>query len=96
MLFDVGTPEPSTPKELVGEVDVPSGRLVLIDFGTLNLWSGEDEPILKAGDAPDNVVKIANSKLWRARVDAAYGRAAHRRRRRTRLGTEVHAGSIRR
>jgi hypothetical protein len=63
MTVDVRTPQPSTPKELVGTIEVPTGQLVLIDFGTLVAWSGETEPSLRDGDAEPQVVERANASV---------------------------------
>ena len=46
-------PEPDTPVEVLGEVSTGSGNLVLIDFGLLHLWSGDDPPVLDEEDLPD-------------------------------------------
>jgi hypothetical protein len=55
--------EPLTEIEQLGEVTSPSGDIVLIDFGLLNLWSNDDEPVLAPGLAPDETTRIANSSV---------------------------------
>ncbi len=45
----------------LGQVDCPSGDLIVVDFGMAHLWSGADVPTLNEFDAPDEVVERANS-----------------------------------
>jgi hypothetical protein len=62
-----GSPAPDARPDVVperlGEITVPSGDLILIDFGLLHIWSGENEPALRPGDAADNVIESANSSV---------------------------------
>jgi hypothetical protein len=47
--------------ELLGNVSFPSGDLLLIDFGLLRLWSGDQPPLLPEKLAPAEVVAKANA-----------------------------------
>jgi hypothetical protein len=57
----VGFVGDSPPVEQLGHVVVPSGDLLLIDFGLLHLWSGDSPPLLREGDAPAEVIRAANT-----------------------------------
>ncbi|WP_285747207.1 DUF2185 domain-containing protein [Lentzea sp. NBRC 105346] len=47
--------------ELLGSASFPSGDLLLIDFGLLRLWSGDQPPLLPEELAPPVVVAKANA-----------------------------------
>jgi hypothetical protein len=49
--------------EQLGEIDVPSGTLIVIDTGLLNLWCHDRPPSMEEGSAPDEVVKSANTSV---------------------------------
>jgi hypothetical protein len=49
--------------ETLGEVDVPSGDLLLLDFGYLQMWSGDEIPVLADGDGPPAFVERLNSSV---------------------------------
>jgi len=55
-------PEPRTPPErvLLGHVIAPSGKLVLLDFGCLNLWSHRASPLLSEGIFSPEITDLAN------------------------------------
>jgi hypothetical protein len=51
-----GTPAP----ESLGAVSCPTGDLVVLDFGMLRLWSGDDEPLLDPETVPPDLAALAN------------------------------------
>lgn len=48
------------PDVRLGEVTCPSGVLLLVDFGLLGLWSGDQAPLMPEWAAPAWMVEIAN------------------------------------
>jgi hypothetical protein len=62
-LMDSVTPRHLGELEQLGTVDVPSGRLIVLDFGLLRLWSGNRPPLLRQDDAPPNIVLKANQSV---------------------------------
>ena len=62
--------------EDLGTVTTAMGDLVLIEFGILHLWSGQDQPILDPDDVGERVAAVANVGLEIVgEVPAAAGRA---------------------
>jgi hypothetical protein len=55
-----GVPPP-TAVETLGQVSVPSGTIVVVDFGMLRIWSHDQAPRLTEQDAPRSTVKVANA-----------------------------------
>lgn len=55
----------SGPTELVGTVTCPTGDLLLLDFGLLELWSGDETPVLEGGTriVSDRIAQIANQAV---------------------------------
>lgn len=49
--------------ELLGTASFPSGDLLLIDFGLLRLWSGEQPPVFPEGCASPRVEELANTAV---------------------------------
>lgn len=49
--------------ECLGKVTVPSGTVIVIDTGLLMLWCHDRPPSIQDGDAPDDVVRAANSSV---------------------------------
>ncbi|WP_063052411.1 hypothetical protein [Nocardia arthritidis] len=47
--------------ELLGTASFPSGDLLLIDFGLLRMWSGDQPPLLDEAIAPPDIVALANA-----------------------------------
>lgn len=47
----------------LGTVTAPSGALVLVDFGLLDLWSGDGAPRMPEWAAPPDVVALANGAI---------------------------------
>lgn len=47
----------------LGEVVVPSGNLLVIDFGLLSMWSGSRSPKLPAGIVSDATTEMANAAV---------------------------------
>ena len=57
-----GGDDPGSPVvEDLGVVSTSSGEVVLIDFGLLRLWSGEDVPVLGDDDVGPTVASTANT-----------------------------------
>ncbi len=59
---------PARPKrakspEHLGEIDVPSGTLIVIDTGLLKFWCHDRPPAMEEGTAPDEVVESANNSV---------------------------------
>lgn len=54
--FDTGEPIIT-----LGQIDCPSGDLIVVDFGMAHLWSGPTTPTLDEFDAPEEVVERANA-----------------------------------
>lgn len=46
--------------EILGEVTVPSGTVVLIDFGLMDLWTHNNPPLIKPGILPEEALESAN------------------------------------
>lgn len=46
--------------EVLGTVLCPSGDLVVLDFGLLRMWSGDETPLLDEWVAPPEIVEAAN------------------------------------
>jgi hypothetical protein len=46
--------------EHLGEINVPSGTLIVIDTGLLKFWCHDRPPLMEDGTAPDEVVATAN------------------------------------
>lgn len=49
--------------EHLGEINVPSGTVIVIDTGLLKFWCHDRPPLLEEGSAPDNVVEAANGSV---------------------------------
>ena len=49
------------PVEALGTVSCPSGDLVVLDFGLLRLWSGDDPPHVEEGVMPADIAARANA-----------------------------------
>jgi hypothetical protein len=49
--------------EELGEVTAPSGTVLVIDTGLLNLWCHDRPPLMPEGALPDDVVATANSSI---------------------------------
>jgi hypothetical protein len=47
--------------EQLGEINVPSGKLIVIDTGLLKFWCHDRPPMMEEGTAPNEVVAMANS-----------------------------------
>jgi hypothetical protein len=59
--FDLTLP-PNTVPECLGEVTVPSGTLLVMDTGTLNLWSHDRVPLIEEGTLSSRrAEELANS-----------------------------------
>jgi hypothetical protein len=50
-------------RELLGHATAPSGIIVVLDMGALGLWSHDQHPTFPEGEAPPNIVEIANTAL---------------------------------
>lgn len=53
------------PTELLGTVTCPTGDLLLMDFGLLELWSGDEAPVLEGGTriVAESTAEIANQAV---------------------------------
>jgi hypothetical protein len=61
--FDSTIPQ-NAPLECLGEVTAPSGTLLVIDTGALNLWSHDRQPFIEAGTLSNpRVEELANSSI---------------------------------
>jgi hypothetical protein len=61
--FDSTLP-PNAAIECLGEVTVPSGTLLVIDTGALNLWSHDRAPFIEEGTLSNTrVEELANSSI---------------------------------
>ncbi len=54
-------PAQDSKRKLLGEVTAPSGKVLLIDFGIMDLWTHDKPPLINSGILSEEALKSANN-----------------------------------